>query len=142
MNQDESKLKPQSEEEWIVHAINIHGFFFETWCKSIIESLNLWKVVSTGEPVSVNGKESNLDIWAEYRSNNKEHILNILIECKKANPEFVKWIFFPRRPSSKTNAIVVPEVVVSEDKGAPTIWRTKAGPSRISVQRHFCNQGS
>ena len=124
------KAKPQSEEEWIVQAINIHGFFFESWCRTAIESLGRWKVLSTYEPVSVSGKESNLDIWAEYRSSNSEHILNILIECKKANPEFVKWIFFPRMQTPKTNAIVVSEAVIGEDKNTPTIWRAKTGPSQ------------
>jgi hypothetical protein len=93
-------LQPQTEEEHIIHAINIHGIFFERWCqKTIIESPN-WQVKSTNYPVEfppsngfVRGKDSRLDIRAEFR--NDELVLTLLIECKKNNPEFINWIFFP-----------------------------------------------
>src|SRR5260370_10664452 len=41
----------------------------------------------------IRGKESKLDIRAEYRKGGV--ILTLPIECKKNNPEFVNWVFFP-----------------------------------------------
>jgi hypothetical protein len=121
---------PQSENEWIVHSINIHGFFFESWCRSVVESANRWKVVSTNEPVGLGGKESNLDIWAEFRSATQNKVLNLLIECKKHKPEFKKWIFFSKQPVPEIGSVVIPEVVVEKVGSTSERLRVNAKASR------------
>jgi len=92
---------PQTDNEWTIHSINIHGVFFERWCEELLRSTPGLKVVSTNYPVEFpppsgpfRGKESALDIRAELRHDYQ--IATFIIECKKNNPDFVNWIFFPK----------------------------------------------
>lgn len=94
---------PISQEDWTVHALNIHGVFFEHRCADIVRSVPDWSLVSTDYPVEYpppngpwRGRESSLDIRARKSLPNNE-VVDIQVECKKANPEFVNWIFFPKR---------------------------------------------
>jgi hypothetical protein len=85
---------PQSEEDWIFHSLNIHGEFFERSCQHTIRRSPLFTLTTTNYPVAVDGHQSELDIRADYdRPHN--HVI-LLIECKKNNPEFVNWVFFPK----------------------------------------------
>jgi hypothetical protein len=93
--------QPHTDEEWIIHSINIHGFFFERLCEEVISKSEGWRVKETNYPVEfpilerpAHGKESKLDIYAEF--NNGERAIALLIECKKNNPDFINWIFFPK----------------------------------------------
>lgn len=98
--------RPITDHDWTVHSLNIHGTFFERWCEHAISGVNNWKVRATQYPVSfaplsgamlaVGGRESTLDIRAECGYNDGR-LLNLLVECKKNNPEFVEWHFFPAR---------------------------------------------
>jgi hypothetical protein len=97
---------PASQDDWTVHALNIHGVFFERRCAEEIAAITEWQVVSTNYPVEYpppngpwRGKESSLDIRARKQLPSNI-ILDIQIECKKANPDFVNWIFFPKRGTS------------------------------------------
>ena len=99
---------PNTQDEWTLHALNIHGVFFKRACVNLIGSATNWRVISTNYPVEFpppngpwRGKESSLDIWA--RRENETHVVDALIECKKANPEFVNWIFFERTSHLKIN---------------------------------------
>ncbi len=96
---------PSSDHEWTVHALNIHGVFFERWCQKLIHSMKGWELVSANYPVAVGDHESALDIRAEYVQGSTR--LTLLIECKKNNPEFIDWIFFPRYATPE-NAPTVP----------------------------------
>lgn len=103
---------PTSEHEWTIHAINIHGVFFQRWCEKVIAGTKAWKVKSTEYPVEFpppsgpwRGKESALDIRAELRR--EERVLTLLFECKKNNPEFVNWIFFPKDSGDTAGALAV-----------------------------------
>lgn len=108
----QANTDPQSEEDWIIHAVNIHGVFFERVCRKIIENTRLWSIRATNLPVSFPppdspySKESNLDICASLNNNSSYHggreILSLLIEGKKNNPEFVKWLFFPKHSEGRT----------------------------------------
>ena len=99
--QDENKAgQPSTEEEWIVHSINIHGTPFQRWCHKRIEETRLWKVKAIDYPVESpttpiygGAKESNLDIRAELDVFGGTR-LTLLIECKKNNPDFINWVFF------------------------------------------------
>lgn len=97
---------PVSQEDWTVRALNIHGVFFERRCAELVACVAGWQVVSTNYPVEYpppngpwRGKESSLDIRAR-KLLPESQILDIQIECKKANPDFVNWIFFPKQGSS------------------------------------------
>ncbi len=103
--------EPQEDHDHTVHALNIHGTFFERWCQQIVVDSSKWRLDATNYPVAYHRsgelaslKESALDIRAfhgpasnmmrPYRS------LTLLIECKKNNPEFIEWVFFPSRSCS------------------------------------------
>jgi hypothetical protein len=98
--------EPKTQEEWTLHALNIHGIFFERLCQRLISESEGWTVRTTNYPVEfpppngpIRGKESALDIRAERDW--PEHRITILIECKKNNTEFVNWIFFKKRGEPK-----------------------------------------
>jgi hypothetical protein len=94
------QMKPQSENDWTVHALNVHGAFLERWCASLIARQPGWRVRSAGYPVKlppqpdIPGRESAVDIVAQ--TTRGDLLVTAIIECKKANPEFVNWTFFPR----------------------------------------------
>jgi hypothetical protein len=97
---------PTTQEDWTIHALNIHGVFFERRCANVVAETPGWKVLTTNYPVEYpppngpfRGKESSLDIWAR-RDNDPSAVVDVLIECKKANPDFVNWVFFPKHESS------------------------------------------
>jgi hypothetical protein len=102
---------PLSDHDYRVLALNIQGSFFERRCWKIIEEAPGWRLFATNHPVSYQRagstlppEESALDIKAylgqqsSYLSSDKA--LTLLIECKKNNPEFIEWVFFPSKPHS------------------------------------------
>lgn len=101
----------QPDHDFTVHALNIQGNFLERWCQQVIQDADGWRLVATEYPVAYQRPNSIsppgervLDVRAyfgptsSYLSSYKA--LTLLIECKKNNPEFIEWIFFPARASS------------------------------------------
>ena len=94
-----SDKTPVSDQDWTIHALNIHGTFFERWCADTIGSTEGINLDSTGYPVEFQRdkfspvKESALDVRASYLYQDQD-LLTLAIECKKNNPDFVDWIFF------------------------------------------------
>jgi hypothetical protein len=93
---------PQTENEWKIHSLNIHGLFFEPWCQSVVDGSQVWRVADANYPVASSfstsaslSKESSLDLRLEM-AKSEDRRPTLLVECKKNNPEFVDWIFFPR----------------------------------------------
>jgi hypothetical protein len=91
-------MEPESEHDWTIHALNIHGAFFERWAAEVIARQPGWRVRATNYPVRIPldprppGKESSIDIVAT--AVRTRVLVNLVIECKKNNPEFTNWIFF------------------------------------------------
>jgi hypothetical protein len=109
------EIRPNSEDEWTIHAINIHGVFFERWCQKVIHESKEWVLKATNYPVEypppngpIRGRESTLDI--EATRDRDGVLLTLLIECKKNNPEFVNWVFFPKYRSTASNPFVAREI--------------------------------
>lgn len=103
---------PQTQDDWTIHAINIHGVFFERWCQQAISDTEGWILKTTNYPVEypspngpIRGRESTLDIRAE--SNIQNGRVTLLIECKKNNPEFINWVFFRKFPYPAKGSLVV-----------------------------------
>lgn len=118
---------PQSENDWIVHAINIHGLFFEKWCQKVVEDSGKWTLKSSQYPVEFpapngpwRGKESVLDILAESRIGTA--LLAMPIECKKANPEFVNWVFFEKQNAPKDTSMYINQVNNLDKKPRELGW--------------------
>jgi hypothetical protein len=43
--------EPQANDEWTIHSLNIHGIFFQRWCKVVIAHSNGWKHLHSEYPV-------------------------------------------------------------------------------------------
>ena len=121
-----------TDNEWAIHAINIHGIFFEKWCQQIISETPGWSLDSVNYPVEfpppngpIRGKESTLDIRAS--SGDAENKLSLLIECKKNNPDFINWIFFSRRRQSTGDSPFHQQIVQNIVREQPGVgWNTSS----------------
>jgi hypothetical protein len=99
---------PTSNDDWKVHSLNIQGIFFQRLIASLIRMHKDVIYVTSEYPVeyprgeaSTKTQESRLDILAQIRHRlHPQSVLHLLIECKKANPEFVDWLFFPKMITS------------------------------------------
>jgi len=126
-------MQPSSEDEWTIHVINIHGVFFERWCQKFIADTKDWKIKSTNYPVEfprpnrlLRGKESALDIRAERL--HEKTLWTLLIECKKNNPDFVNWIFFPKPSSREKNAAFLLSTLQNVPDQTPYVRRGTRTP--------------
>lgn len=127
---------PSTQDEWTIHALNIHGVFFERRCVDAIVDTPNWKVLSTNYPVEYpppngpwRGKESSLDIWAR-RDDDPNVIIDIFIECKKANPEFVNWVFFPKLELQQPTPFVFAKATNTPNPAGVGAWT-----SQVAMQR-------
>lgn len=99
-----SQHPPATEEEWMTHVLNIHGTPFEHLCEHHLRQSSDWTFRSSRYPVEFppsytpqvsQTKNSELDLWSICRSSGLT--IELLVECKKNNPEYTDWIFFPAR---------------------------------------------
>jgi hypothetical protein len=90
---------PTSDDDWKIHALNIHGGFFEQKIASIVHKClpNQLYYITSEYPVEVSNEESRLDVLGFVPSSwNPKNGIFFPIECKKHNPEFIDWIFYPK----------------------------------------------
>ncbi len=100
-----------TDHEWIIHSLNIHGLFFQRKCVELINTLPVKsqhiKVIDTEYPVEypqqrimdMKNKESRLDIFARISDQfYVDRAINLVIECKKNNPDYTNWVFFEKYP--------------------------------------------
>jgi len=98
---------PRTDDEWTIHALNIHGAIFERKCQHIVSNVPGWDIKATNHPVMYpleisygqRGEESELDIHA--LSTQRGYPVSLLIECKKNNPNFVDWNFLSHLTKNK-----------------------------------------
>lgn len=102
---------PQTEDEWTIHSLNIHGEFLERWCAQVVRHTSPWQLVTTNYPVAADGHQSTLDVRADATFNGRRIIL--LMECKKNNPDFINWVFF--RKHQHGIHVVMPHVTSLAD---------------------------
>ena len=129
---------PQTEHEWTVHSINIHGIFFERWCQRAVTDAPGWRVDSTNYPVEfpppngpVRGRESTLDIRASRQVGDIR--LSLLIECKKNNPHFVNWVFFRKTDELQSEGFIVSQVQNIPRVAPAEGWDTNASIRRLTT---------
>ena len=101
-------MKPQTDSEWTIQALNIHGAFFERWCREVVSSQAPWQVKYSNYRIEYGGMESNLDVQADR--NLDGHLVSMLIECKKHNPEFIDWIFLPKKGAYTGTPLLINEL--------------------------------
>ena len=117
---------PNTDAEWTIHSLNIQGIFFQKLIASIIEKHKGVRLADYEYPVEFpknsqwrKGKESRLDVWAIIRNRYRARVyLHLLIECKKANPDFVDWVFFQKVPAPTSSQVNFLTVSNSDDTEA------------------------
>lgn len=122
---------PTTQDEWSIHALNIHGVFFERRCAHLVAEVDDWKVIFTNYPVEFpppngpwRGKESSLDLWAR-RDNDVSAVVDVFIECKKANPEFVNWVFFPKHGAPTPTPFCFTKRINTPSPSSAGTWTTR-----------------
>lgn len=103
MNQN---MKPESDKEWKINSLNIRGLFFQRLIISLIKQHRQLHLKNIDYPVlfpkdsnNTFRSESLLDVYAYNRYRFRFPVdINLLIECKKVNPNSIDWIFFPKYP--------------------------------------------
>lgn len=122
---------PVTQDQWCIHALNIQGVFFERRCAVAVADTLGWKVLATNYPVeypppngSLRGKESSLDIWARKESD-PNFVIDALIECKKSNPDFVNWVFFPKHDAASPTRFSFALATNNTDTNRPGQWSTQ-----------------
>ncbi|MBA4385805.1 MAG: hypothetical protein C0410_13795 [Anaerolinea sp.] len=93
-----SNISPTSDDGWKIHSLNIHGGFFEQKIASIVNNClpNQLYYITSEYPVEVSNEESRLDVLGFLpNTGNPGKGIYFPIECKKHNPDFIDWIFYP-----------------------------------------------
>jgi hypothetical protein len=119
---------PDTDEEFAIQALTIHGAFFERKCQDTITQAKDWALRETNYPVEHQEKASNLDIWAEKKVAAAR--LSFPIECKKNNPEFIDWVFFPR-PAHAVPDLYVRVIEIQKQPGPAGTWAMSTLHQRI-----------
>jgi len=134
-----------TQDEWTIHALNIHGVFFERRCVDAVIDTKGWKVLSTNYPVEYpppngpwRGKESSLDIWAR-RDTDPNAIVDILIECKKANPDFVNWVFFPKAECQQPTPFIYAKAINTPNPAGVGAWTSQVVMQRGTTDLSISN---
>src|SRR6266571_2337365 len=101
--------EPKTNDEWTIHALNVHGAFFERWCRQLVTKTPRWVVRYANKPVGWEYQhESSLDVRADIEVD--EHLVSLLIECKKHNPEFIDWIFLPKASTAESYPLTLSQL--------------------------------
>jgi hypothetical protein len=136
------KKEPETEHEWTIHSLNIHGLFFQRKCEAVVRNQGGWKVEMTEYPVEYPPygtgptAESALDIYAEH--NVAKCRLTLLIECKKANPEFVDWIFFVKQ--GEPSPIRYTKIDIDSAAPGTALWWSKLLSSTEGLSGLLANE--
>jgi hypothetical protein len=148
---------PQSDHDWTIHSLNIHGTLFERKCRQVIEQSTGWSVVAVNDPVGFpryinephSGHNSSLDIHAESTSRRSyDPVVTLLIECKKHNPDFIDWVLFsdPSPRDLRLGSVVIhragefraqsiKNTSRTDKRGG---WTTKRALTRLTTQLPLC----
>ncbi len=121
MAETRKNVPPQTDTEWTIHALNIQGTFFERRCQDVVRNATGWKIQDSNYPVEFRGKASNLDIWAERDLKDLGRLV-LPIECKKNNPDFIDWIFFPHPAHRSPYSLV--QMLQVKNNFAGNSWTT------------------
>jgi len=89
----------QKKNDFLTRSIEQQGLFFHQRCKIEINNNKIWKVAAVEHPYYLGEKGGRIDLVAiKYQEISFESTSNrifLVIECKRANPDFKTWVFFP-----------------------------------------------
>ena len=97
-----SQHPPTTDQEWMTHVLNIHGTPFEHLCQHHLRQSPDWTLKSSRYPVEFPPsntpqvaltKNGDLDLWGACSPPGLT--IELLVECKKNNPDYIDWVFFP-----------------------------------------------
>ncbi len=128
---------PATDHDWTIHSMNIHGAFFERWCQHIMGQSKVWHVQHINFPVMFPpikspypSHQSALDIAAEYSSPRSN--VSLLVECKKHDPRFIEWIFFPKRRHPDPNLYFVHQITTMSNSRRESGWQVGHSVAQLS----------
>ena len=114
MNQHMSMTHPKSHavttpEEIVCAALNEQGYLFHHKIIEVLQTPNEpngfkhgWYVEASEVPVSLlDGTETRVDIVLRLRVRQQESPWRVIIECKRAAPDYKRWLFFSKSEQSK-----------------------------------------
>jgi hypothetical protein len=115
------------------HALNVEGVFFQRRVADIFRRAG-WTVAAEEYPVSFPpgqwptvGKEGRLDIRVERRFQERRIVL--AVECKKADPGYKEWVFFPKGPDESIKSAQI----IRKEKGDAAASATGHGKWEITT---------
>jgi hypothetical protein len=79
----------------LFNALNEQGYLFQEACKYALEKnerITGWEVKAYEYPVSLVGEDTKVDIVLHARRPSSPE-LYALVECKRADPSYVHWLF-------------------------------------------------
>ena len=121
-----SQQPPNTEEEWMTHVLNIHGTPFEHLCQYHLRQSPDWTFKSSRYPVEFppsytpqvsQTKNSELDLWGTCNPHGLK--IELLVECKKNNPIYTDWIFFPVRYSTLPSLRTLEYLSIPQNRISP-----------------------
>ena len=82
--------------ELLFNGINEQGYLFQERCHEILQTAKRhtsWRVEGYNYPVSLKGQETKIDIVLQEAVDRSLPKLCAVVECKRADPEYVYWLF-------------------------------------------------
>ena len=136
-----------SSAEIVASALNEQGYLFHYRITQILQSPDVgiapqhkWRVEAVEMPVSLpNGDETRIDIILRHGSQ-KDNPWNVVIECKRASPDFKRWIFFGK--ATNPNNTFWDSSYYMERANLAGSWNSQENPSLTHyVERITADEG-
>jgi hypothetical protein len=86
--------------ELLLNALNEQGYLFREICEHTLrdsENTTGWEVKASEYPVSLTGQDTKVDIVLRAKRQIPPE-LYALVECKRADPSYIYWLFGASRP--------------------------------------------
>jgi hypothetical protein len=79
----------------LFNALNEQGYIFREVCEQALknkEGTTIWEVKAAEYPVSIQGQDTRVDIVLRSKTSSSPELC-ALVECKRAYPDYIYWIF-------------------------------------------------
>jgi hypothetical protein len=88
-------------EELLFNSLNEQGYLFQEICKQMLQNADTkWTVCTDEYPVSFQGQDTKIDIILRHEGSVENYVI---IECKRANPDYTCWLFAARQSDFKAH---------------------------------------
>lgn len=123
--------------ELLFNALNEQGFIFQEACADCLKKESTgWTVKASEYPVSLKGEDTRVDIVLSG-SGAKGEELWAIIECKRADPEYVYWLFgLPGLPLDRASCTALGFESRHFRKGEPLNIRKLVEPFQFQLSTY------